>query len=404
MTRQRMPLGDVLEELIDHRGKTPKKLGGDWVDSGHRVVSAINIKGSRVDSNEHHYISPEMYARWMKVPLKAGDVLLTSEAPTGEVAYVAEDCSWAVGQRLFGLRGRKGLLDGRYLFYALRGGEARHQLMSRTTGTTVSGIRQAELVKIELDLPPIAEQRAVAATLGALDDKIESNRRAVTLLQKLVRAEFERVIGDGAESVPLGAVASITKGRSYKSAELQASDTALVTLKSIDRNGGYKDDGLKPYTGDFKQQQIVEPGELVVAQTDLTQGAEVVGRGVRVPEAAQFKTLVASLDLAIVRPLEDMPTEYLYGLLTSESFRQHCRNHVTGTTVLHLAKDAIPTWRAPVVAHAAQSAFARFARSMLNRMDALNEESEILVGLRDVLLPELLSGRIRVPEAQEAVA
>lgn len=276
-------------------------------------------------------------------------------------------------------------------------------LREMNNDSAVPGLNRSHAEGLGVNLPPVNEQRAIAATLGALDDKIESNRRAVTCLLKLVRAEFERVIREDSKPVPLGQVTSITKGRSYKSAELQSSDTALVTLKSIDRNGGYKHDGLKPYIGDFKPQQVVHPGELVVAQTDLTQGAEVVGRGVRVPDSSEFKALVASLDLAIVRPRDNMPTEYLYGLLTSESFRQHCRNHVNGTTVLHLAKDAIPTWQAPLVSQAAQEVFAGLARSMLGRMDALNEESDALTVLRDALLPELLSGRIRVAEAQEAV-
>jgi len=58
MTRQRVLLGDALSALIDHRGKTPKKLGGDWSSTGHRVVSAINIKNNGVNDNDHHYVSP----------------------------------------------------------------------------------------------------------------------------------------------------------------------------------------------------------------------------------------------------------------------------------------------------------------------------------------------------------
>ncbi|WP_173849921.1 restriction endonuclease subunit S, partial [Microbacterium sediminis] len=206
MNRERMMLGDALELLIDHRGKTPKKLGGDWTTAGHRVVSALNIKGNRVDGNDHHYISDEMYRRWMKVPLRKGDVLLTSEAPTGEVAFVGDDVDWAIGQRLFALRGRPGLLDGQYLFYALRGGQLRDDMMSRTTGTTVQGIRQAELVRVMIELPPLPEQRAIAATLGALDDKIESNRRAVDAMNGLVAAEFERCFGRRALTLELGRV------------------------------------------------------------------------------------------------------------------------------------------------------------------------------------------------------
>jgi type I restriction enzyme S subunit len=98
-----------------------------------------------------------------------------------------------------------------------------------------------------------------------------------------------------------------------------------------------------------------------------------------------------------------MTLEYLYGLLTDETFRQHCRRHTTGTTVLHLAGDAIPTYLAPVASHESQEAYAYFASPLIEKVDSLNREIEHLASLRDVLLGELLSGRIRVPEADKAV-
>lgn len=303
----------------------------------------------------------------------------------------------ALSQDLKGLIPRPDL-DPTFLAYALQSRNKTVLDMVDEAGHGTGRLQTDRLFALELPLPPRGVQRTIAATLGALDDKIESNRRAIETLGAMVGALFAQTTSSPAISrVPLGEITTVIKGRSYKSAELGKSSTALVTLKSIDRNGGYKGDGLKPYAGPYKTEQVVHPGEIVVAQTDLTQGAEVVGRGVRVPQSTSYDTLVASLDLAIVRPEGDMPVEYLFGLLSSEAFRQHCRNHVTGTTVLHLAKDAIPTWQAPVVPLAEQIRFAHTARTLLARMDALSEENDRLLALRDSLLPELLSGRIRVP-------
>lgn len=308
------------------------------------------------------------------------------------VAFLADGRFW-VNNHAHVLQGNSEN-DTRYLSYALEAAD----ISGYVTGSAQPKLSQAALAAIEVPAPPLDVQRAIAATLGALDDKIESNRRAAEALGTLIGALFTQTTSGPAISyAPLGEITSVVKGRSYKSAELEESSTALVTLKSIDRNGGYKGDGLKPYTGPYRAEQVVHPGEIVVAQTDLTQGAEVVGRGVRVPQSTKYDTLVASLDLAIVRPERGMPVEYLFGLLSSEAFRQHCRNHVTGTTVLHLAKDAIPTWEAPIVTVAEQVRFAKTARTLLARMDALFEENDRLVALRDSLLPELLSGRIRVP-------
>jgi type I restriction enzyme, S subunit len=397
VTRQQVLLGDALTELIDYRGKTPKKLGGDWSLSGHRVVSAKNIKDSRVDDNDHHYVDSDIYEKWMKVPLQAGDVLLTSEAPTGEVAYLSADQDWVLGQRLFGLRADPEKLVGEYLFYLLRGGPTRQQLLARATGTTVSGIRQSQLVKVVLDLPPLDEQRAVAATLGSLDAKIESNRLAVGLIDELLKALFHEAVSDLETSLqPVSEFASVTKGVSYKSVDLVESRTSLVTLKSFDRTGGYKPQGLKQYAGPYKPQQVIAPGELAVAQTDLTQAAEVVGRAIRIPSDRSADVLVASLDLAIVRPLHGMSQAYLWGVLTQEAFREHCRARTSGTTVLHLASGAVGSYMAPVATQERQEAFSEVAEPLLLRADALNQESESLAQLRETLLPALLSGRVGV--------
>lgn len=297
------------------------------------------------------------------------------------------------------IRGREGVSSTDFAYYLFTSANVRDHAISSMNGSSGrQRVQHDSLASLEIDLPELSEQRAIVATLGALDDKIESNRRAINFLGELFNAEFSRTL-ESTETIstrPLDAIATITKGRSYKSAELQDSPVALVTLKSIDRNGGYKHDGLKPYIGPYKPEQIVSPGEIVVAQTDLTQGAEVVGRGVRVPASGNHDILVASLDLAILRPKDGMPNEYLLGLLSSEAFRQHCRSRVTGTTVLHLAKDAMPTWWAPVVSPEKQEGFAATARALLSRMDAYITENNRLTSTRDALLPELLSGRVRV--------
>jgi type I restriction enzyme, S subunit len=219
-----------------------------------------------------------------------------------------------------------------------------------------------------------------------------------------VKAQFTQISSRHPARLPLAAFATFTKGVSYKSSELSPSgDTRLVTLKSVGRRGGYQPSGLKRYTGQPKAAQVLLPGELVVAQTDLTQAADVIGRVVRVPEDVGVGRLVASLDLVIVRPQDRTPVEYLHGVLLEERFRQHCRSRSSGTTVLHLSRDALPQYAAPRVPFQEQERFALLARPLLDKQDTLTRESARLASLRDALLPELLSGRIRVPEASQVV-
>ena len=125
-------LGEAVDKIIDHRGRTPKKLGGDWSTTGHRVISALNIKKGVIDQNYHHVIDDEMYERWMPVKFSVGDVIVTSEAPMGEIARIrnSEEARWVAGQRIFALKPNKNLIDSRYMYYSFLSAEVQYGLQS----------------------------------------------------------------------------------------------------------------------------------------------------------------------------------------------------------------------------------------------------------------------------------
>lgn len=391
MSTTRVVLGDALADLIDHRGKTPKKLGGDWSSNGHRVVSALNIKDGRVDDNDHHYVSDALYERWMKVPLKAGDVLLTSEAPTGEVAFLDADADWCLGQRLFGLRGKPRLLDGRYLFYLLRGGDVRHQLMSRTTGTTVSGIRQSELVKVELDLPPFAEQREIATTLGALDDKIESNRRVQDVGQRLLRAIVGVALDESrGDSGRLDNYCEVIKD----GVSVDALDPAehYIALEHMPRGSIFLDDwSAATKLGSNKSR--FRAGDILFGK--LRPYFKKVGVA---PVSG-----VCSTDILVLRARSEHDRALVAVVASSDALIDSLSAAATGTKMPRASWSDLAAWPVPVLSTPERHELAETISPLLERLTLLTLESRRLAALRETLLPELLSGRIRVPEATEAV-
>ena len=180
-----MTLDEALEALLDYRGKTPEKT-----TTGIPLITAKIVKNGRIDSPTE-FIASQNYAAWMTRGLpKAGDVVLTTEAPLGEVAQL-NTALVALAQRIVVLRGKSGVLDNTYLRYLLQTHQMQEQLAARATGTTVLGIKQSELRKIAMRLPPIAQQLAVASTLSGLDDKIELNRRMNETLEAMARAIFQ---------------------------------------------------------------------------------------------------------------------------------------------------------------------------------------------------------------------
>jgi type I restriction enzyme S subunit len=180
---------------------------------------------------------------------------------------------------------------------------------------------------------------------------------------------------------------------------VEDSNIALVTLKSFNRGGGYKEEGLKPFVGFFKPQQRIFPGEVVVAHTDLTQMAEVIGRSARVEENEVHTTLVASLDLVIVRPKQlGITNEYIYCLLAYGDFSDFAYGYTNGTTVLHLSKKALEEYKVFAPPSTFLITFSEKVTPLFKQIDLNNKQSRTLAKLRDTLLPKLMSGQVIINE------
>ncbi|MGH8761120.1 MAG: restriction endonuclease subunit S, partial [Burkholderiales bacterium] len=179
------PLENCLDALIDYRGKTPDKT-----DAGIPLITAKIIKGGRIEK-PMEFIAEDNYASWMRrgIP-KEGDIVLTVEAPLGEVAQLGPE-KIALAQRVVTLRGKEGVLDNTYLLYLLQTEEMLEQLKARATGTTVLGIKQSELRKVPLALPPIDQQKTAAQILKVLDDRITLLRETNATLEAIAQALFK---------------------------------------------------------------------------------------------------------------------------------------------------------------------------------------------------------------------
>ncbi len=429
-----LPLEDCLDALIDYRGKTPVKTS-----SGIPLITAKVIKSGRIETPTE-FIAFEDYENWMRrgIP-KCGDVVLTVEAPLGEVAQLGSE-KIALAQRVVTLRGKAGLLDSSYLLYWLQSKDAQEQLKARATGTTVVGIKQSELRKLSVPIPPIKIQQQIADTLRALDDRItllrETNATLEAIAQALfkswfvdfdpVRAKSEGKLPEGMDEataalfpdafeetvlgmvprgwqvVVVGDVAEIVKGKSYSSKDLvEKHSTALVTLKSFERGGGFRMDGFKPYQGAYKPNQVVNAGDLIVAYTDVTQAAELIGKPALVVAVEEHDTLVASLDVGIVRPnSSSCGKQFLFGLFNTDDFQQHTFAHTSGTTVLHLSKDGVGSYSFALPPKELCNRFEQAALALADRRQTNTDEMRTLGLLRDTLLPRLISGQLRIADAE----
>jgi type I restriction enzyme S subunit len=187
-----LPLEKCIERFIDYRGKTPTKA-----NSGVPLITAKIIKNGRIQP-PNEFIARENYDSWMRRGLpQLGDVLFTTEAPLGEVAQV-DDPDIALAQRVLLMRGKSNILDNTYLFGTLQSSFVRDQIERRSTGSTVKGIRQKELRKVVIPIPPIVLQRKYAS-FAVSQQKCTDRQKLLfkesenlfnSLLQKAFRGEL----------------------------------------------------------------------------------------------------------------------------------------------------------------------------------------------------------------------
>jgi len=173
-------IDETCSHIIDHRGKTPKKLGGDWAEEGFSAISAKNVKGNQIVRPETiRYVDEALYRKWMKVPLQPKDIIMTSEAPMGEMFFLADKADYLLSQRLYGMRADEEKTTGEYLNYWLQTVIARADLEGRATGTTVTGIRQVELKKVTVLLPDLAISNKFSELAGQylLQKELNNNQR-----------------------------------------------------------------------------------------------------------------------------------------------------------------------------------------------------------------------------------
>jgi type I restriction enzyme S subunit len=167
-------LGDTLEHVIDFRGRTPKKLGMDWGGGNILALSANNVQPGAIDiSREAHFGGDLLYRKWMtNGDVHKGDVLLTMEAPLGNVAQVPDEARYIMSQRVIALRFNAGAVLNDFAFWQMQGTDFQQAMIRRSSGSTATGIQRAELVRLQLKAPPLREQSLIAERLFSVEHRL----------------------------------------------------------------------------------------------------------------------------------------------------------------------------------------------------------------------------------------
>ncbi|CAM4018315.1 restriction endonuclease subunit S [Cohnella lubricantis] len=400
-------LEEVLEILIDYRGKTPKKT-----DTGIPLITAKIVKnGAILPPNE--FIDEKDYDSWMVRGLpKVGDVVLTTEAPLGEVAQLSNS-NVALAQRIVTLRGKANVLDNGFLKYYLMSNIGQSRLKERESGTTVTGIKQSELRLVQINMPDYETQIGISKILHSIENKLELNNAINNNLEEMALALFKRWFVDF--EFPN------ENGEPYKSSggEFEESEMGLIPngwkLGSIGDIATHRKDTIKPedipngtvYVGlehvPRKKLALDSFGisdNLESNKTCFKNGDVLFGKlrpYFHKVSVAPFSG-VCSTDIIALNATE----ETYYGYLVSHLFSERLVDYVTqcsnGTKMPRTNWNDISRYKIVIPTAKVTSDFTGIFKGIVNKMQTNFFENQQLTQIRDTLLPKLMSGELQVPK------
>jgi type I restriction enzyme S subunit len=387
---RRVPLGDVLQR-ITYGFTNPMPTTAD----GPIMVTAKDIREGRIDYRSARFTSREAYDTLLtdKSRPHVGDVLLTKDGSIGRVA-VCDRPDICINQSVALLQLNE-LVDSRFLAYMLQASDYQQRMAADADGSTIKHIYITRVDKMEIDLPPLGEQEAIAEVLGALDDKIAANERVAGLSLEVADAF-------------------------YLSEEARTSARSLVGDVAVTVLGGtpsrsiteYWTNGTVPWiaSGKANELRVLEPTEWITEEALARSAAKMMPKkatilaitGATLGQVARLEMAVSGNQSLVGIWHEDpAANDWLYFAVRHEI--SELLKHATGAAQQHVNKAAVDGLLVPWPEKADLDSWGARVRPLLDAAAFADRESLVLARTRDELLPLLMSGRVRVKDGDRTV-
>lgn len=385
-------IGEIAE-VYDGPHATPKKT-----ESGPWFLSISSLNGGRLDLAESAHLSEEDFIKWTRrVIPQEGDVLFSYETRLGEAALMPGGIRACLGRRMGLLRPKIDHVEPRFLLYAYLSPAFQNVIQERKVhGATVDRIPLAELPGWPICIPSLDKQQAIATVLGALDDKIAVNERIAEATRSLGMAQFRAAVDMSSTEHDVASVSAVlVRGVTPRYSD---EPDALTVLNQKCIRGGRVSLGPARRTlgGRVPNNKLLQHGDVLVNST----GVGTLGRVAR--WTGEEKCTVDS-HVTIVR-FDETKVDLVcagFAMLAAQAEIERLGEGSTGQTELSRAK--LGDFRITLPNSSSCRLLSPKLQALEARGDAALRENQTLAQLRDTLLPKLMSGELRVRDAEKMV-
>ncbi|WP_405991128.1 restriction endonuclease subunit S [Streptomyces sp. NBC_00986] len=389
-----VPLDSLVSDKISYGIVQPGNLEADGVP----IVRVKDVRSGKIDTSDPLVVSREVEQKYTRTRLRGGEVLLTLVGSVGEVAVASEEVrGWNVARAIAVVR-PSSEVTAQWLRLVLSSSAAQRYFGDRLNTTVQATLNLKDVRTLPVPMPSLRERDAVCAVVGALDDKIAVNERIAATYERLLQCRFvELGLGDdpdGDSVIPITDL--ITFGP--KLGKPVAAEPVYVDMAALQANRAgipswarrEPKSGPRFMNGDTLMARItpcLENGK--TGYVDFMEDGEI-GLG--------------STEFIVLRSLPGVPSELSYFLARDSRFREHAIRNMVGSSGRQRVSAADASNYTVMAPDAEQlAAFGKEASATFAHMKSLESESRTLAALRDTLLPQLMSGRIRVKDAEKIV-
>jgi len=389
--------------LIDCDHRTPPPS-----ESGYPYIAIPQLRNGRIDLSDVRRITKEHFAEWTrKAKPFADDVVLSRRCNPGETAFVPPHVEFALGQNLVLLRTDGTKVHPPFLRWLVRGPEWWEQISKfLNVGALFDSLKCADVPNFQLRIPPLPEQRAIARILGTLDDKIELNRKMNETLAAMAQAlfknwfvDFEPFRDQGMNDSPLGEIPPTWSLRMLSDLVTLIKDR-VETTSTKDNERYIALDDMPSKSIDLSRFRL---GSEVNSSISSFKKGDILFGSMRPyfhkVGLAPFDGITRTTTF-VLRPKKVEYRSFALLHFFSDDVIEFSTTASVGTTIPYVKWDTLGAYRIAVPSNQLLFKFERVVGTLTQKIAKNSDESHTLLTIRDMLLPKLLSGEIRVKDAE----